>query len=197
MIKYTRAALVAITTALSAAAWAQQPLKDAAVIASEPGKVSAAEVVTVSAVVTAIDAATRTVTLKGPQGNSFSVVAGPEVRNFAQIKVGDELVVRHLEALSLELKKGTAGLRERVESKSAARAEPGAKPGAGTVQTVTVTADVIAVNPRTQTITLRGPKRIVDLRVRDPEQFKLIAVGDQVLARYVDATAISMEPAKR
>jgi hypothetical protein len=197
MIKYTRAAFIAIATALAAGAGAQQPPKDAAVIASEPGKVSAAEVVTVSAVVTAIDAATRTVTLRGPQGNSFSVVAGPEVRNFAQIKVGDELVVRHVEALSLELRKGAAGLRERVDSESAARAAPGAKPGVSTVQTVTVTANVIAVNPRTQTVTLRGPQRIVDLRVPDPEQFKLIAVGDQVVARFMDATAISMEPAKR
>ena len=194
MIKHTRAAFIAVAAAFAAAAGAQQPATDTAVIASEPGKVSAAEVVTISAVVTAIDAATRTVTLKGPQGNTFSVVAGPEVRNFAQIKVGDELVVRHVEALSLELRKGAAGLRERVESESAARAAPGAKPGVGTVQTVTVTANVIAINPRTQTITLRGPKQIVDLRVRDPEQFKLIAVGDQVVARYLDATAISMEP---
>lgn len=197
MFKLKFATVIAITAMVSATAWAQRPPSDAAVIASEPGKVSAAEVVTVSAVVTAIDAATRTVTLKGPQGNTFSVVAGPEVRNFAQIKIGDELVVRHVEALSLELRKGAAGLRERVESESAARAAPGAKPAVGTAQTVTVTANVIAVNPRTQTVTLRGPQRIVDLRVGDPEQFKLIAVGDQVIARYVDATAISMEPAKR
>jgi len=42
---------------------------------------------------------------------------------------------------------------------------------------------------------LRGPKRIVDLHVRNPEQFKLAKVGDQVEATFTDAVAISLEPA--
>ncbi|MDZ7652638.1 MAG: hypothetical protein U5L03_08880 [Burkholderiaceae bacterium] len=187
---------LAAATVMTGAAFAQQKpgIDGAALVASEPGKVAAGDIVTATAVVTAIDAATRTVTLKGPQGNTFRVVAGPEVRNFAQIKVGDELIVTHAEALSLELKKGAAGLRERVESESTERAPAGAKPGGMTVRTVTITANVIAVNARTQTVTLRGPEHVVDLRVRDPAQFKLIKVGDQVVARYTDALAISMEP---
>lgn len=40
-------------------------------------------------------------------------------------------------------------------------------------------ADVTAVNTKRKTVTLRGPKRTVELKVRDPEQFKLIKVGDQ------------------
>jgi len=35
----------------------------------------------------------------------------------------------------------------------------------------------------------------VDLRVDDPEQFKLVAVGDQVEATFTEAVAISVEPA--
>ena len=46
-------------------------------------------------------------------GNVVDVNAGPEVRNFDQIKVGDLLVVRYMESLTLELKKGGAGIRER------------------------------------------------------------------------------------
>ena len=41
--------------------------------------------------VEAVDAATRTVTFKGEKGNVFEVVAGDEVKNFDQIKVGDVL----------------------------------------------------------------------------------------------------------
>ena len=40
----------------------------------------------------------------------------------------------------------------------------------------------------------RGPTRVVDLRVDDAEQFKLVAV-DQVEATYTEAVAISVEPA--
>ena len=39
-----------------------------------------------------IDAATRTVTLKNKDGES-TIVAGPEVKNFAEIKVGDRFDV--------------------------------------------------------------------------------------------------------
>ncbi len=190
-------ALLISAAALAAhPAGAQQQAGATAVVgaASAPGKGMVGAVATASATVTAIDKATRAVTLKGPQGNEFRVVASADVRNFDQIKVGDQLVVTHAEALTLELKKGGGAMRERVESDDAARAKAGDKPGVAAVHTVTVVADVMAVNPRTQTLTLRGPERTVDLRVPDKKQFQGIKVGDQVQARYTEAIAISMEP---
>jgi len=56
---------------------------------------------------------------------------------------------------------------------------------------------VIAVNAKTQTVTLKGPKHTVDLKVPDKGQFKLIKVGDQVQAVYTEAVAVSVEPAKK
>jgi Cu/Ag efflux protein CusF len=187
--------ILLVGAALAAApVFAQQPGATAGVVAaSAPGEGAVASVVTVSATVEAIDKDHRVVTLKGPQGNLFSVVAGPEVRNFDQIKTGDQVVVRHTEALTLELKKGGGGLRERVDTEGAARAAPGAQPGAVVVRRVTVVADVVAINGRTQTVSLRGPKHTVDLQVRNPDQFKLVKVGDQVEATYTDVVAISVE----
>ena len=43
-----------------------------------------------------------------------------------------------------------------------------------------------------EVVTLKGPQRTVDLKVRDPEQFKLIAKGDQVEAKYTQALAIAV-----
>jgi Cu/Ag efflux protein CusF len=162
---------------------------------SEPGKVSIAEAVRITATVEAIDAARRLVTLKGPEGNSFVVQAGPEVKNFNQVKVGDLVVVRYVEALTLELKKGSGGIRERVEREGAAAAKPGEKPAGVVGRTVTVIADVIAVDAAKQSIRLRGPQRTVDLKVKDPEQLKLIKVGDQIEATFTEAVAVSVEPA--
>jgi len=189
--------ILLVTAAISASpALAQKPSASAGVVAaSAPGQGAVVSVVTASATVEAIDKESRVVTLKGPQGNVFSVVAGPEIRRFDEIKVGDEVVVRHTEAFTLELKKGGGGIRERVDTEAAARAAPGVQPGGAVARRVIVVADVIAVNARTQTITLRGPKRIVDLHVRNPEQFKLAKVGDQVEATFTDAVAISLEPA--
>jgi len=165
-----------------------------AVVATEPGKAAMAEAVEISATVQAIDKANRLVTLKGPKGNTVVVEAGPEVRNFDQIKVGDKVVARYVEALTLELKKGSGGIRERVERDGAARAKPGEKPGAAVGRQVTVVADVIAVDAAKQTIRLRGVKRTIDLKVRNPEQFKLVKVGDQVEATFTEAVALSVEP---
>lgn len=168
-----------------------------AVVASEPGKAALTEAVEITAAVTAVDKATRLVTLKGPKGKFVHVVAGDEVKNFDQIKVGDMLVVRYMRALELELKKGS-GLRQHSEKEAALRAKPGEKPAAGAARQVTIVADVIGVDAEKKTITLKGPKgRVVELEVHNPEHFKLVQKGDQVEAVYTEALALSLQPAKK
>jgi ribosomal protein S17 len=190
-------AAAALVGAISLPAVAQQQpdAKGAVVKSTEPGKGTIATTVTVSARVEAIDQKTREVTLKGPQGNLTTITAGPDVRNLAQVKVGDMVTVRYLEALTLTLKKGGKELRSAKESDAGARAKAGERPGGVVAKQVEITADVIAVDAKTQTITLRGPKRTVDLKLQDPEQFKLVKVGDQVQAVYTEAVAIAVEPA--
>jgi hypothetical protein len=167
----------------------------ATIVATAPGKGVAERVAQVTASVEAIDSATRTVTLKGAGGDTFTVLVGPEVRNFDRIQVGDLVVVRYLEALTLELKKRGTALRARTDRDVTDRAPPDERPARVNAHEVHVVADVIALDPTTQTVRLRGPTRVVDLRVYDPEQFKLVAVGDQVEATFTEAMAISVEPA--
>jgi Cu/Ag efflux protein CusF len=166
-------------------------------VKSEPGKVTVAEAIRVTASVEALDKAKRLVTLKGPEGNTFVVQAGPEVKNFDQIKVGDLVVARYVEALTLELKPGGGQIRERTERENAVAAKPGQAPGAAAGRQVTVIADVMSLDAAKQTVRLRGPQRTVDLKVRDPNQFKLIKVGDQVEATFTEAVALSVEPAPK
>ena len=197
MIKPAFGMLLVAALGAASPAMAQQVKAEGVVAAaSAPGRAELARAVKVSATVSAIDKATRTVTLKAADGKEFPVVAGPEVRNFDQIKVGSEVVVGFLQALALDLKKGGGGVREIVESADGARAASGAQPGGVVARKVTVVADVTAVDAKPQTVTLRGPKRTVDLKVPDPKQFKMIAVGDQVQATDTEAVAISVEPAK-
>ena len=184
---------VLLTAALlgaAAAALAQQP-------ATEAGQAAAASVVRITASVEGVDAANRTVTLKGPRGRVVTLPVGLEVQNFDQIKAGDIVVVRYLEALSLELKKSGSGVRERTETQTVAPARPGERPAAAEARQLTVVADVVGVDPKRQLVTLRGPRRTVDVKVRDPNQLKLLKLGDQVEATYTEATAISIEPAPK
>jgi len=182
---------------VSAFALAQPAVaQTSAVTASSPGKVGVAQTVDVSATITAIDKSSRTITLKGPKGDELKIEAGPEVKNFDQLKVGDVVDMRYRETLALELKKGGGMKVEKTEKAGAVGAKPGATPAGVVGRQVTVVGDVIKVDAATQTVTVKGPQRTVELKVRDPEQFKLIAVGDQIQATYTEALALAVTPAK-
>jgi len=167
------------------------------VMGTAPGKAAMAEITKASATITAIDQATRDVTLKGPQGNLMTVTAGPEVKNFDKLKVGDQVDLQYIEALTLELKKGGGMVVGRTDKADAVGAKKGEMPGGAVGRQVTIVADVVAVDPAKQVVTLKGPKQTVDLRIADPEQFKRIAKGDQVEAKYTQALAIAVEPATK
>ena len=122
---------------------------------------------------------------------------GSDVRNLDQVKVGDRVVVHYVEALSLALMKGGKELRSRSETSDSARTAAGERPGAAAGAQIRVTADVIGVDRKHHVVTLRGPKQVVELHVRDPEQLKLIKVGDQIDAVYTEALALAVEPAKK
>jgi len=182
--------LVATLLGAAAAALAQQP-------PTEAGQAAAASVVRITASVEGVDAANRIVTLKGPRGRVVTLPVAPEVQNLDQVKAGDIVVVRYLEALSLELKKSGAGVRERTEIQTVAGAKPGEHLAAGEVRLLTVVGDVVGVDPKRQIVTLRGPRRTVDVKVRDPNQLRLLKVGDLVEATYTEAVAIAIESAPK
>ena len=191
----TRSLLLAtLLAAIPALAAAQQPPQSATVIEKEKGAVTMAEAVELQGIITAIDKNTREVTIKGGSGNTLTVTAGPQVKNFKQIKVGDLVTLSYVAALGLELKKGGGRLRERIESEQTASAKPGEKPGAGKSRTVKIIADVTAVDARAGTITLRGPQRSADLVVKDKELLTDIRVGDQIFATYEEAAIVSITP---
>jgi hypothetical protein len=191
--------LALIAAAFAVAAAAQQPKTGAgAVVTSEPGKASIVEAAQVSAQVVSIDKATRTVTLKGPQGNTVDIVAGDEVKNFDQIKLGDFVVARYLQSLTLELKKTKVKAGEPTVTEGAARAKPGERPAVAGAREVTAIADVIGVDAKKSTITLKGPRgNVVTLNVQNPDQFKVVKMGDQVEVTYTEAVALSVEAAPK
>jgi hypothetical protein len=193
MFKLIAASLAAV---ISLEAYAQQPPKGAVVTATSPGKGTIASAVEVRARVVGIDKATRTVDLKRANGQVVSIVAGDEVKNFNQIKLGDDVVVQYVRALTLTLMK--SGSKETsVDVKTdAVRSKAGEQPGAAVGRQVQVVANVVAVDKKAKTVTLKGPRgNTVDLVLEDPKQLELVKKGDQVDAVYTEAVAISLEAA--
>ncbi len=189
--------LAASFTLAAAAAFPAAAQTGAVVAAKAPGAVGVAKTVNVTATITAIDAATRTVSLKGPKGNETSVVAGPEVKNFAQLKVGDAVDLTVVEALTLELRKGGGKPVAWTVKEGAERAKAGQAPAGVVGRQISVVGDVLAVDAATGTVTVRGPQRTVELKVQDPAQLKLIAKGDQIEATFTEAVALAVTPAAK
>jgi Cu/Ag efflux protein CusF len=193
MKKITYVAACIVAAALVAPSFAQQ---GAVVAGKAPGMAGIAHTVNVQAKITKIDHKTREITLKGPQGREVTVEAGPDVKNFSKLKAGDTVDVQYVESLVLELKKGGGKPVERTVEHAATSAKPGETPGAAGGRRITVVGNVVNVDSAAKLVTVKGPKRTVDLHVEDPEQLKMIAKGDQIQATYTEAAAVSVVPAK-
>lgn len=153
-----------------------------------------ATAVKVTATVVAIDQAKRVVTLKGEDGAVSQFKVGPEVKNLAQVKVGDRVTSEYIRAVALELKKGD-GIRGSTEQQRSAAAQPGQKPAGGVSTRTVITADVTNVDAKNGTVTLKGPKgNVVDLEVKDPAVLAQVKVGDQVQATITEAVMIAVTP---
>ena len=154
-----------------------------------------------TATVEAVDPATRSVTLRGPQGNSRTIQVSPEVKNLAQVKAGDKVVVKYYEGLAAEIKakgQGTSVGRAQ-QAVVGGTAKPGEMPAAAVGNVVTTTVVIQAVDKSANTVTFDGVNGPRTLAVKKPEAQKFIAglkKGDEVDITYTEALAISVEKAR-
>ncbi len=161
--------------------------------AGRPGAVMA-ETATVTATIDAIDAATRTVTLKYPDGKMQTITCGPEVRNFDQMKVGDLVKTTYAESVAIWVRK--ASEKPAAAAVETVKVAPkGDMPHATLTKTTEITATVEGIDYKKRTVTLKGPegnvrKYPVDKRVKRLNEVK---VGDEVVLRVTEAFAIKVE----
>lgn len=76
-----------------------------------------------------------------------------------------------------------------------AKTDGGSQPAGGGVREVTVRGTVAAVDKDKQMVTLKGPKRTLTLKVRDPQKLEAIKVGDPVVATYYESVAFEVKKA--
>ena len=71
-------------------------------LGEKPG-VAAVDTQLITATVEAIDYETRMVTLLGPEGNSITLEVDESAPNFEKVKVGDQVIARHTEAVAISV----------------------------------------------------------------------------------------------
>lgn len=180
---------------LSIGLQAQEAPKMATSVQKQPGAIATGQAIELQGKVLAIDKAKREVTVKGGSGVETTFFVGDQVKNLGRLKVGDIVMLNYVSALGLELKKDGKALRERVESEQNGTQAAG-QPGMTKGRTVKITADVVAVDPERNSLSLRGPKRTVDMVVEDVALLKEVKVGDQIEVTYMEATVISAKTGK-
>ena len=157
---------------------------------------AAENAVEVKAQVMSVDKNSREIKLRSEDGEIFTTLASPEVRNVDQIKKGDTLRVSYIESSVIELKKGGGEPVMVTEEVEKDRARSGQKPGAIVTDIITATGTITAVDWKKQRITLQGPHRTMILPV-EKEVLGKVKKGDQIEARLTQAMTISVESTKK
>jgi hypothetical protein len=154
--------------------------------------------VSATATVAAIDQDTRQVELRRADGSMIKFRAGENVRNLAQVKVGDEVTASYYESLVYEVKKpGEVALGGAV-AEGLQRSKLGEMPGGVAARVIVINAAIAAIDKPAGTVTLRGPSGdMTTIKARDPQKLDRVAVGDVVEITYTEAVAISVETPKK
>ena len=195
-IKFTSISL-AIATLLSSSTLAIAQTKPADAGSSKPMVIDAAVVDNryqlYEGSVVNIDKKTRTITFKNKEGES-KFVAGPEIKNFDQIKKGDQVNVTYELAVAIELiKTKSDGIRSKVETNTITDSKINEKPSEVIANKTTIIADIVAVDLDKKLVSVKGPSgKITTVMVKNPALLADVKVGEQVKVIYYDAMAASI-----
>ena len=151
------------------------------------------------ATVTAVNPKTREITLRDNTGEVTTIVAGEEVRNFPQIKVGDILRVRMLQSLLMEVRPHNALVTRTEIEEGVALAPKGGQPGMATGRRITTVVTIQALDMKKDFVKFTLPNGEVRTTTAKTsagkELLHTLKVGDQVDVVFTDAVGISLEPA--
>ena len=162
-----------------------------------PGDV---EVSQIRAKVVRINRSRRTLTLRGPEGNHVTVTAGPEVRNFASIKQGDDVILRYTQSTAVVISKPGTKLPDVSVVDSRMQAPPGGLPAGAVGRQVAVTGLIVGIDPNTHVLSVvdQHGGAVRNFLVRAPErqaEMRSLKVGELITVISTEAIAVAVEPA--
>ena len=162
-----------------------------------PHRAEISETRNASARVESVDQARRTLVLKNEKGDTMRVLAGPEVRNFAQISAGDTVRVAYQASLAVELKKPDETSPALTIDAAAGRAAPGSAPAAAAGAAVTMTVRIESVDLERNIVVVEPPGgglEAIDVKRPEGREFiRGLKPGDRVQITYTEAVALRVD----
>ena len=146
------------------------------------------------AVVEKVDQNTREVRLRTTDGRELTVVAGPEVRNLAQVSAGDTVRLTYYEGVVARMAEPGAG-GPATTSVVTARAPQGGKPAGVYGATTDMVVEFLAYDPTTGVATFKTPDGMTQSITVSPAMREFAAArrpGDRVAVQFTNAIAASI-----
>ncbi len=147
-----------------------------------------------TAVVEQVDQTTRVLRVRMMDGTEFDVVAGPQVRNLAQVSAGDSIRLTYYENVSARMAEPGAG-GPATTSVVTSRAPAGTTPGGLVRATTDVVVEFLAYDPATGIVTFKNPDGITQTVEVDPAMRGFAAArrpGERVALQITNAVAVSI-----
>jgi len=147
------------------------------------------------ATVLGVDPQNREIVLQSTNGQMGHFAVSDAVKNFHQIKPGDQLNVEYYESVAFAVAKPGETLAPTSRFNALGTREPGQKPGGVALSVGNTSATVQAIDRENRQVTLKGANgETVNVYV-DPSVGNLqrIKQGDQISVTYTKALAVSVE----
>ncbi len=183
------AATLAFSVALAGQAAAQTSSPSAP--SGAPESLRSATVLTIHGKIAAVDESEKLVTLEANGKKVTFRIDNPY--NLKAAKVGDPVVVRYYEVVTIRKKKADEQVPSVSLKEGIVTAQSGT-PGAVAEQKASVLVTVVDVDPENGTVTLKGPDGSIEkVKARNPKNLKLDKAGDELVVTVSRATAIAIE----
>ena len=163
-------------------------------LALEQKPVGVGAVITETFTITAIDRASRIVTLEDKNKISHDVLCGPEVQRFDALKVGETVTFRYYESIVSAISR--PGSNPNPSTTAGVVRNPGA-PGGTMAQQSRAIVTIEAIDPAVPSITVKTQNgRRMSFRIENAKNVEGYKPGDQVEVTYTQALAVSVSPGK-
>lgn len=164
--------------------------------ARAPQSASVEETVEATAVVQKLDLLTRKVVLEAEDGRMLTIVAGPEVRNLAQIDLGDKVKAVYIRGIAARMAAPGQAAEGTEVTTGIVRAGEGEKPAAIAGESVRTVVKIVSFEAPSNLVTFAAPDGFVrSVVVREPEMQEFargLKPGDEVEVTFTEAFAIGI-----
>ena len=160
-------------------------------------KVERAGNISKTATIVAIDHSKRVISLKDAEGKVEDIHAGPEVKRFNELKVGDSVTFSYHAAVVYQVSKAGSAAPPAKDGESVVRGQ-GPKPSGAVTQQRQATVTVEAIDPAVPSITVKtADGHSMSATVEDKKNLEGVKVGDKITVTFTEALMVTVEAPKK